>query len=215
MRVVATLFTAVIACLLPSTSRAQDTPSTWVPPTYPPGLGPGYGPDYSLPRPSTTLEVPPVETEKSISDWSVGDPVPTGYHRAKRVRVGFIVAGAVLLPVAYAGGFVLGALGNGLQCAPDACPGGSPSASYAPLLVPVVGPFIELFEPGVAGFTRAVSAIDGFAQVGGLAMLIYGIASPTTVLVKGGEASRGGAFELSLAPVVGPGRQGMGVVGTF
>jgi hypothetical protein len=80
------------------------------------------------------------------------------------------------------------------------------------LWIPAVGPFIML------GHTSSAAAdvflvLDGLGQLGGLSMLIYGIATPKTVLVPADTTAR----KLDVVPLVGVGGGGSGaaVVGSF
>jgi hypothetical protein len=91
--------------------------------------------------------------------------------------------------------------------------------SAAPLLVPVVGPFIGIgtnaFGRPNADFGDAgavVLALDGLVQVAGAAMLIAGIAAPKTILVPIGTAK----IELLPTPLtLGKSASGFGLIGKF
>ena len=111
---------------------------------------------------------------RTIKDWNDGDPVPPGYHAETRTRTGLIVGGAVLFGTLYLLSTFVAAVVS------DANQGkGGDNALY----VPGVGPFIQMTTTSSAT-GNLVLAIDGAAQSAGLAMLIYGIASPKTILVR-------------------------------
>lgn len=57
-----------------------------------------------------------------------------------------------------------------------------------------------------------MSAVDGLAQLGGIAMIAYGLAVKHPVLVPNQTDS---TFSFTPAPLVGNGRSGMGLVGRF
>jgi hypothetical protein len=95
--------------------------------------------------------------------------------------------------------------------ASDANNGGS--NPLAALWVPAAGPFIQLFESGNSATGSLVLVLDGLCQVGGISMFAIGLAAPKTMLIRNDLASS--APRLTFAPIVGPGRSGMGLVGTF
>lgn len=137
-----------------------------------------------------------------ISSYEEGAPIPVGYHPVNRTRTGLIVAGAVTFGSMY---FItaLVAAGNA-----DAHSGGTNPA--AALWIPGAGPFIQMTrtDSSTAGVFLAV---DGIAQVGGLAMLVVGLTSPRTVLVRNDL----GKVEITPIPIVSKDVMGAGVVGTF
>jgi hypothetical protein len=108
-----------------------------------------------------------------IDDWQEGEPVPPGYHPASRIRKGPVIAGAITFGISYLVSTEVGAGATDLN---------GHATAFA-LWIPVVGPFIQM-----GGTTSALGnwalAWDGLVQGGGLALLIYGIASPSTVLVR-------------------------------
>jgi hypothetical protein len=79
------------------------------------------------------------------------------------------------------------------------------SSSRTPLWVPAIGPFVMMGNTSSAG-ADILLAVDGLAQIGGLTMLVYGLASPKTSRA-GGEATAPLAF--SIAPLVAPGTSGV------
>ena len=83
---------------------------------------------------------------------------------------------------------------------------GSPANA---LYIPAVGPFIQMAQAGSATGTFLL-AIDGVAQLGGIAMFAVGMAAPKTVLVRNDLG-----IDLHFVPVVARDRQGMALVGTF
>jgi hypothetical protein len=138
-----------------------------------------------------------------IKDWSDGEPIPQGYHETTRARTGLVVGGAVLFGTTYLISALTGAAGSDL----------SNCGCYGALFVPGVGPFIELGQSTTATGSLLL-VLDGVSQLGGIAMFIAGFAAPRTVLVRDDYGSSQG-FHIALAPIVAPGRSGMGVVGTF
>ena len=77
------------------------------------------------------------------------------------------------------------------------------------LYVPVAGPFLQMTKTESSS-GNATLAIDGIAQAAGATMLIVGITSPKTVLV------RNDLGEMRVMPMrMGDKGGGLGLVGTF
>lgn len=182
----------------PSAELAPPAPyATQAPP--PQGYGPPgstMGPVVYVPRP--TGYVGPAE----ISSYEEGAPIPNGYHPEERTRTGLIVAGSVTFGTMYLI-TALVAAGNA-----DAKKHGENPA--AALWIPAVGPFIQMTNTSssVAG---VFLAIDGATQVAGLAMLIVGVTSPKTVLVRDDL----GKVSVQAVPIIAGGTTGVGLAGTF
>lgn len=123
-----------------------------------------------------------------IRDWHEGEPIPPGYHPATRARTGLIAGGLTMFGVPYLIS-VFVAAGN--------ADSGNANAMY----IPVLGPFIQMgsiksqqncdqfgFCTGLDASGVAVADIflvlDGVLQGAGVAMAVFGIAVPRTVLVR-------------------------------
>jgi hypothetical protein len=189
------------------------------PPGYAPGYAPGYGPQYA-PQPQYTApiyqEVQPSYVPQSVAmsgprmirDWNEGEPIPPGYHPTTRVKKGFVIGGAVTFGVMYLFTAFAGSIVD------------ASGAQGSALLVPVVGPFIQMGQcSGNCAVPDFWLGFDGVVQAAGLAMFIYGLAAPSTVLVRNdlGTTTAPKAPKLALTPVpiLTPNLQGMGFVGTF
>ncbi len=139
------------------------------------------------------------QPEPVLQPWHEGDPVPRGDMVAKRSRRGLVTGGAVLFGVTYALN-LLGVAGTAIL-------GGPRRENW--LLAPGIGPFILMTQT-----TNAVGnvflALDTFAEVSGIAMVAYGLASPVTVLVPNEPA-----WGLGVRPMLGAGRTGVALVGQF
>ncbi len=83
--------------------------------------------------------------------------------------------------------------------------------SRGALWIPLVGPFVVMGDTKSAG-VDVVLALDGLAQIAGLTMLIYGLASPVVVLIPKVAA---GPMTISVAPLAERGASGASLVGTF
>jgi hypothetical protein len=189
--------TAIIAIAWPGAGHAQEQPA---PPQMQP---PGYTtPLYQQTQPSYVPQSVALSGPRIITDWTEGEPVPSGYHPSSRIRKGPVIAGAVVFGVFY----LFSTLGAAVGA--DSNQGsGNPEAA---LWIPCIGPFIQMASTSTA-VGNWLLAIDGLAQSGGLALLIYGIAAPRTVLVRNDLGLR---IAPTLMPV-GQGGQGVGVVGSF
>jgi hypothetical protein len=139
-----------------------------------------------------------------ISDWEEGQPIPPGYHPDTRIRKGLVIAGGVIFGTMYFFSALAAAVGSD-----SAGPGqGNPEAA---LWIPGVGPFIQMTSTSSAT-GNVFLALDGLCQAGGLAMAIYGLAAPKTVLVRN---DLGGLHLTPMPMTFGRNGEGLGVVGTF
>ena len=135
--------------------------------------------------------------------WHEGDPVPPGYHGARRARTWLVAGGASLFVLPYLASSLVASMGydsnNGMESA------------RAALWLPVAGPFIQMGH-AKAPADEALLLLDGLAQAGGLTLFIYGLAAPRTVLVRDEIETHA---KISLAPLVAPGAAGAVLAGTF
>jgi hypothetical protein len=112
-----------------------------------------------------------------------GAPAPHGYRLETQMNRKLARAGAIVLGSSWA----LAALTAGTVLSE----GSSESESYAPLLVPVAGPFITLgtgedidFSDGDGRLSGALVLVDGLAQATGLALLVAGLVANQKVWVR-------------------------------
>ena len=117
---------------------------------------------------------------RRITDWDESEPVPPGYHVTTHVRTGMLVGGAVLFGSLYLLSILTAAIAQDTNNAVNGGNGSNPDTS---LYVPAVGPFLQMANTSSAT-GNVFLAIDGIGQCGGIAMFIYGIASPKTYLVR-------------------------------
>jgi hypothetical protein len=183
----------------PSASGSAPAPG---PPLYPPppaGAPPGYAP------PSYSAQPPgmPVYGPEEITEFDDSAPVPYGYTRVTRTRKGLIIGGAVTLGATYLATAFIGAVAADLLKAEGS------NTSVAPLFLPVAGPFLEIGQTDSA-IARFYLAVSGLGQTAGAIMLLYGISSSRTVLVRNDQL-----IVTSIAPLIAPGVSGLSVVGRF
>lgn len=195
--------------LVPGVAGADDQ----APPPYPPGPPPypppyqpppgaapppGYGPPGYAPQSAA-----PVYGPEEITDFDDSAPTPYGYTRVQRTRKGLIIGGAVTLGATYLATAFIGAVADDFNKAEGS------NVDIAPLYIPVAGPFLEIGETDSA-VARFYLAVSGLGQTAGAIMLLYGLSSSRTVLVRNDQL-----IVTSLAPMIAPGASGLSVVGRF
>jgi hypothetical protein len=192
-----------IACFASCVARADEPPIS---------MQAGATPLEAIP--TSDLATQATGTHASMGALALAPP---GYHVEQKPRDGLVAGGAILFGVSYAlalvpGVVLAGARGPDWGCnATGPCP---TARSAIPFFIPGVGPFIAagvLSGGSSSGGAAAICVFDGLAQVGGIAMLAYGLAKHSVVAPDRKAAT----FALTPAPLVGNGRTGMGLVGTF
>lgn len=199
-----------------SASKGQNEPST-------PNSQPEPA-NTALPRPMSPPVTPvanpyenPLPTGAETLPYEEGKPIPAGYRLEQSRNRGLIIAGSIVLPVSYAYGLFLGF-----------ARAFSGSSSGAEILVPVAGPWIFLakYQRWCGGPDYAGSAIgeacedrrrdenremiiDGLLQASGATLIIWGIVSRRTRLVRADVA------RITIVPTPVPGGYGAIAVGHF
>jgi hypothetical protein len=183
----------------------QEPEPSYPPPQSPPSLPPGQ---YPAPLSQTTQEtyVPQsvaLSGPDEITDWEVGSPVPPGYHPVQRVRKGAIIGGAVTLGALWA----ISACGAAIVH--DANANGVGTDNADALFIPVLGPFVQMSRT-TSATGNLFNLIDGLGQSAGATLLIWGLTSPKTLLVRNDLG-----MTLIPAPYVSSRGAGLGLTGTF
>ncbi|MEJ7729317.1 MAG: hypothetical protein WKG00_08880 [Polyangiaceae bacterium] len=170
-------------------------PQGYPPGAYPPPPGYGspagaypYAYPYPYGYPGYMQPVPPPRT----LPYDEGQAIPPGYHVEERARRGLVIAGTVTFGSAY----LISILGASSAVASD----DSSSDDFAPLFIPVAGPFITLGTADGADGAAPIFILDGIAQVGGLALLIAGLAAQESLLVRNPDVATGVVPEVGLGP---------------
>jgi hypothetical protein len=134
-----------------------------------------------------------------------GEAAPPGYTPVQRTRKGPIIGGAILFGTLYMFS-TLAAAASADQASHDG------SSSYAALWLPAIGPFIQMAQTE-SGMGKYMLAVDGFGQVAGLALLVWGLTSPKTVLVR--NDLTGAKVRVRPVPTASSRGAGLGLVATF
>jgi hypothetical protein len=163
-------------------------------------------PEYTAPmsqqtQPSYVPQSVAMSGPSEISGYKEGAPVPPGYTPVERVRKGMIIAGGSIFAGLYFFSALIAAAGEDAK--------GSGGNEVAALWIPGIGPFAQMANTKSAT-ANVFLAVDGVGQCAGIAMAIYGIASPKTVLVRNDLVG-----SVRAVPIVGNGTTGLGLVGTF
>jgi hypothetical protein len=146
-------------------------------------------------------------------EYQEGQPIPEGYYVDTKIRKGLVIGGAVTLGATWILSVIAAAFAVSIEEAEEADgfdnDGISP-ADASMLFIPVAGPFISIYTYDAGTGGAAVLVIDGVAQVGGLTMLIVGLAAQEKVLKR----SHAGVT-LEPTPIVSAQMSGLGLSGTF
>jgi hypothetical protein len=180
----------------PVTAHAQDDEPSAPTATPPPSSSRAASGEFVAPLSQQTQRtyVPQsvaLSGPAQLANWKDGDPVPDGYHKSTRVRRGAIVAGAVCFGTLYL--FSLLAASIAADSAKTTTYTTGPNGTVAntttsanpdaALYIPALGPFIQMGSTSSATGNFFL-AIDGLGQTVGIALIVYGITSPQTVLVR-------------------------------
>jgi hypothetical protein len=132
------------------------------------------------------------------------EPVPPGYTPVQRTRRGAIIAGAVVLGSLYLLSMAAASAGADEST--------SRSNELGALWIPVLGPFIQMGRTETAIGKYALT-IDGLGQAAGAGLLLYGLVSPKTVLIRNDLTSA--KPKIRPVPVITAHSAGLGLSGTF
>ncbi|WP_394844776.1 hypothetical protein LZC95_47985 [Pendulispora brunnea] len=132
-----------------------------------------------------------------LDDWEEGQPIPNGYHMETRIRRGLVIGGAIPFGIFYVFSLMAASISADAQ------------DNASALLLPALGPFIQAAQTQ-SSTGQFFCALDGIVQTGGLAMLIGGLVSPKTVLVRNDLG-----FKMELRPVATHTSMGVGLGGSW
>jgi hypothetical protein len=129
-----------------------------------------------------------------------GSPIPYGYTRVEKTRKGLVIGGAVTLGVVYGFSAAFGAVGEDLRRTNET------RTNTSAMWIPVIGPFLQMKETSSNTGKLGLFHV-GLAQTAGALMLVYGLTSPRTILVRNDQ--------LSVVPMLSKDASGMMVMGSF
>jgi hypothetical protein len=135
-----------------------------------------------------------------ITDVDETRPVPYGYTKVSKARKGMIIGGAVTFGVTYGVSAFAAAISADLRKTDPS------STDISALWIPALGPFLLLGQADSSTGKFYLVQL-GIAQTAGAIMLVYGLTSPKTVLVRNDQ--------LSITPMIVHGASGLAVSGTF
>ena len=209
-------FASALTAVVLMTTLAAPRAYAQLPPSQPPPAS-AHAPngEYVAPLQQQTQQVYMPQSvalsgPRIIKDYEDGEPIPPGYHAETRIRSGLVVGGAVTFGCLYLLSVLVGAAISDANKSRSAYGGSSSSSDNGDFLfVPVAGPFLQMTKTESSS-GNVTLAIDGIAQAAGATMLIVGLTSPKTVLVRNDLGS------VQVLPMkMGQDGGGLGLVGTF
>jgi hypothetical protein len=192
-----------------ASANANPNPTPNATPTPNPNPNSVLTPDPTSARPSGQGSTPLWHLHWNDADESgsqvvvldPGAPPPVGYKLQHRPRRALINGGIAVLASSYGLSVTFAGL-----CALFGC---KATTHGSALLIPVAGPWIQIAQTSSAT-GNVVLASDALGQLTGVAMITLGYVLRQETFVPEGFLSR-----LTLAPMLGAGRTGMGIAGTF
>ena len=141
--------------------------------------------------------------QEPAASWHDGDPVPAGYRRVLHPRRDLLAIGASLFVLPYMASAIAATTGYPSDASTD--------STRTVMWVPAVGPFVMLGSSSSAAADLFL-VLDGLAQLGGLSLFVYSLATPRASLLRD-EPER--AATITIAPVFARGVSGAALVGRF
>ncbi len=192
------LAAVVVTVLVGSSARADELDGQPVPqPGYPQGYPQGYPPPQPYAPPVYQQPIPQGPEEMNYVE---GSPIPYGYTRVEKTRKGLVIGGAVTLGVVYGFSAAFAAIGEDLRRTNET------RTDTSAMWIPIAGPFMQIKET-TSSTGKLLFFHVGLAQTAGALMLVYGLTSPRTLLVRNDQ--------LSVVPMLSKDASGMMVMGTF
>lgn len=135
------------------------------------GLDAELAPERQIRVPDIEAEEPEID-EREARAYRDGQLVPPGYEVVTTYHGPLLGSGAAIFAFHWVLGVVLARTDLALGDAEDA----RAESRNNPLMAPLIGPFVALAgEEGRPGGESALIALDGVAQIGGLAMAMLGL----------------------------------------
>jgi hypothetical protein len=131
-------------------------------------------------EPSDDYGVPQPPADRPPLRYQPGNPVPEGYRIEESYHTPLLSSGAVVLSFNYLLAVV--AVRGDLEVG-DADPDARALRNMQPLYAPLIGPFVALGGSGWTDGERALLAVNGVAQISGLALAMAGLVLSESYLV--------------------------------
>ena len=128
-------------------------------------------------------EIPTPPSERPAPVHRPGDPVPAGYHVEQSFNTALLASGGALVAFNYALSVI--AARAELSFVESTEENARSPRNMSPLYVPLIGPWIALFDSGWAGTERVLLAFDGLGQLGGFGLMMAGLLVRESYLVFG------------------------------
>ncbi|MBW2453105.1 MAG: hypothetical protein JRI68_01265 [Deltaproteobacteria bacterium] len=210
--------------------QAQGTGQTRPPPPPPRGAPPyGYRPQQGYPPPHGYPPAPPAHAyppqaypppapprapspPRVVYHWDPDVPPPDGYELDSNINTGLLGAGIGLLSAGWLISVMVAAIGAKAEEEEEGDREELDSISpddWAPLYIPIAGPFIAFstLEPGVNG--TGVLIADGLLQIAGTLGIVFSFLDTEYKIVRRNKA------QIDVTPAVGVGYQGLQLTGSF
>lgn len=203
--------------------HAQGTGYTRPPPPPPRGAPPygqrppqGYPPPpaHAYPPHAYPPPAPPKEPSppRVVYHWDPDVPPPDGYKLDSNINTGLLGAGIGLLAGGWLTSVMVAAIGAKAEEEEEGDLNELDSIApedWAPLYIPIAGPFIAFgtLDPGVNG--TGVLIADGLVQIAGMLGIVFSFVDTEYKIVRRNKA------QIDLTPAVGVGYQGLQLTGSF
>ena len=154
---------------------------------------------------------PPWRT--AVYGWDPDVPTPDGYVVESEMNGGLLASGIALLGSTWTISILAAVVATSIEDNQDedtpASPDETTAADWAPLFIPVAGPFVTIRTVHASGGGLGLLIADGLMQIAGLAGIIAGPLDREYKLVPSEMA------ELGLAPVLDRTMHGLALSGRF
>ena len=148
-----------------------------------------------------------------VYGWDPDQPTPDGYVVESELNGGLLASGIALLASTWTVSLLVGVVAVAVEDSQHdehpAAEGDTTAGDWAPLFIPVAGPFVAIRTLEARGGGLGLLIADGLMQTAGIAGIIGGIFDRDYKLVPNQMA------ELGLAPVLGGSMHGLVLSGRF
>ncbi|MCA9620071.1 MAG: hypothetical protein KC731_13690 [Myxococcales bacterium] len=151
---------------------------------------------------TTPSAVPPPREPRVVYHWDPDLPPPAGYEMVDEVNAALIGSGAGMLGAGWLTSVLVAVVATQVDDISS-----ERASAWAPLYVPVAGPFVAIGTLDASAAGLGFLLADGILQVGGALGIILGITDTDTKLVRVGS--------VTIAPLVASDTRGLAIQGSF